>query len=361
MKILQVGRYPPPYGGITIHIQRLAELCLSERVDCQIIDLYRHSSSEKPLPPFVVYSSRKFPKRILYLWQVLGKNKYDIVHMHVSAMGVLSWVGPLFVKRLNAKKKILTIHHGNFVGSYLQKNTVQKFLIRKTLSVFDVVVLPTAQLQNAILQEFQQIISRTTVISTFIQPKTLELVPSFSVFDQFIQGVHNDNTIQATILISGFGFHYYGFDLLLSALEELLLENLRFGVIINFYGPGDEEYKHNLTKQFKEVGASLVLEDLPPEQFHYVLKNCDLYVRPNLTDSCGVTVFEAAMLGVPAIASDVCSRPQGTLLHKTNDAISLAKQIKYAVQGLDDYTVTNTLTDDDGGGVLLDLYSALIS
>jgi len=225
--------------------------------------------------------------------------------------------------------------------------------------MFDAIVLPTVELRDAISAEFRHIARRLEVISSFIQSEDLDLAPAFEPFDEFAKRISSDSGLRGTVLISGFGFRYYGFDLLAEALEILSLRGLDFGVIINFYGSGDVEYKRRLADRMRESRPTLVLEDLAPSDFLYVLRNSDLYVRPTYVDSCGVTVYEAMMLGVQTIASDVCTRPEGVLCHQTGDASSLAEQIVQAVNlGLSQAGVS-TMGNHGGGAGLINLYRSL--
>ena len=69
-KILLIGPYPPPYGGVSMHIKRLKAL-FSEGFDIDIVD----ESREKKEGIFNLRSLNIFG----YLYKVL---KTDIVHIH---------------------------------------------------------------------------------------------------------------------------------------------------------------------------------------------------------------------------------------------------------------------------------------
>lgn len=47
MKIINIGVYPPPIGGISIHLQRLKEYLDIEGLDNIIIDISNYKSMEK--------------------------------------------------------------------------------------------------------------------------------------------------------------------------------------------------------------------------------------------------------------------------------------------------------------------------
>ena len=50
-----------------------------------------------------------------------------------------------------------------------------------------------------------------------------------------------------------------------------------------------------------------------------LFKKVDLFLRPTNTDGFGISLAEAIHFGTLAIASDVCPRPEGTILFKNRD------------------------------------------
>ena len=54
-------------------------------------------------------------------------------------------------------------------------------------------------------------------------------------------------------------------------------------------------------------------------EFWKIIKISDLFVRPTRSDSFGISIQEALFCNVPAIASDVCIRPEKTILFRSGD------------------------------------------
>ena len=61
--------------------------------------------------------------------------------------------------------------------------------------------------------------------------------------------------------------------------------------------------------------------------FVKLIKYSDLVLRPTCTDGDALTVREALFLGKPVIASDIVSRPEGTILFKNRDYESMAGKV----------------------------------
>ena len=51
-------------------------------------------------------------------------------------------------------------------------------------------------------------------------------------------------------------------------------------------------------------------------------------VRPTCTDGFGVSIQEAITFGCPAVASDVCQRPTGTVVFKNRDMEDFERKVR---------------------------------
>jgi glycosyltransferase involved in cell wall biosynthesis len=56
-----------------------------------------------------------------------------------------------------------------------------------------------------------------------------------------------------------------------------------------------------------------------------------VFVRPTLRDGDSISVREAKALGLPVVASNVGTRPEGTLLFEAGDVDGLVQRIENAV------------------------------
>ena len=70
-----------------------------------------------------------------------------------------------------------------------------------------------------------------------------------------------------------------------------------------------------------------------PDRFYFMtgqkeiwplFKKTDLMIRPTYSDGYGISIAESLYFGCPAIASNVCLRPKGTILFKNRDLDDLA-------------------------------------
>ncbi len=62
-----------------------------------------------------------------------------------------------------------------------------------------------------------------------------------------------------------------------------------------------------------------------------LFENADLMVRPTCVDAYGVSIAEALYFDCPAIASDVCERPDGTVLFRNRDQSDFLEKCRYVL------------------------------
>lgn len=93
-----------------------------------------------------------------------------------------------------------------------------------------------------------------------------------------------------------------GQDLVPSA-TKLLIER---GINVHWYLVGDGDDRARIEKLIDEEGMSdhITLLGNKTNPYPYMLA-CDLYVQPSYTEGFGITIFEAAILGKPVVATDV--------------------------------------------------------
>lgn len=112
----------------------------------------------------------------------------------------------------------------------------------------------------------------------------------------------------------------YGFELLLEAVSRLKQKHPRIGCLVMGAGPGPE----GLGDEFCLAG------DLDHELCLALMARADVYVRPTYRDGDSISVREAVALGVPVVASNVGTRPDGVSLFEPGDVDGLVEKIRSA-------------------------------
>ncbi len=306
-KILLIGPYPPPYGGVSMHIKRLKAL-FSGEFDIDIVD----ESREKKEDIFNLRSLNIFK----YLYKVL---KTDIVHIHS---------GKFFFRMLHFsaaslffKKKIITIH-----GYEPGRGANIRPMDRAILNNCNKVIFVSKELADAFN------VKHYIINEAFLPPdvKSEAEIPAevANWIEQRKKQGYKIAVANAWRLDKHEEEDLYGLDLCIMAAKK----NKEIGIkaaIIFVVSDGSGVIK---TEQYKKMISEFALEDRflvweAPLSFIKLIIHTDIVLRPTNTDGDALTVREGLFLGKPVVASDVVIRPEGTKLFKTRDAESLAKAI----------------------------------
>ena len=109
--VVLVGSFPPPIGGVAVHLERLQSL-LTEDHQVSVVDLY--AVKNKLDPPWLVRCGKTPPRNLWTAIRAFRRPRPDIVHYNVSAMDRF-WVAGLLLIAVSRKaKRLLTIHSGSF-------------------------------------------------------------------------------------------------------------------------------------------------------------------------------------------------------------------------------------------------------
>jgi len=123
----------------------------------------------------------------------------------------------------------------------------------------------------------------------------------------------------------------YGFELLVEALIELRKTHGDLGCVVM----GDGERREESLSLVRKAGleeAMLLVGDVDHELCLALMAASDVFVRPTFMDGDSISVREALALGVPVVASNVGSRPEGTMLFQAGNLPGLVGELSKAVR-----------------------------
>ena len=118
----------------------------------------------------------------------------------------------------------------------------------------------------------------------------------------------------------------YGFEILLSALSCLKERYPKIGCFV--MGSGEEHAKaEGLVEKGGLKGIVYLGGDLDHELCLALMARSSLFVRPTFQDGDSISVREALALGVPVVASNVGTRPDGVALFTVGDVDGLVNAV----------------------------------
>jgi glycogen synthase len=119
----------------------------------------------------------------------------------------------------------------------------------------------------------------------------------------------------------------YGFEVLMRAVSRLRSQYPRIGCVVM----GDEQARPQASKyvhanQLNDV--VFLAGDVDHELCLALMARSAVFVRPTFQDGDSISVREAVALGVPVVASNVGTRPEGVLLFEPGDVDGLVTEVE---------------------------------
>jgi len=297
-KIAIFGPYPPPLGGISVHIQRMQNFLKEAKIEHTI---FNHSMHEE----LDVISTKKNP--FWYLRFLLMK-EYSLFHFH-QFFNFHFWYYYLFLK-LNKTPFIISIHSERLLDDTRKLNKVNFWFLKRLKNVNVISV------SKSLHERLLTLNLKSTYLPAYVKPTAIKR-----------KNIEKDGRI--LFLFSTWKIDkklsedIYNVPLIFRFLKNNKQKFKMLFMIGNKDG-SDLKYLNKLIDEFKLLDDVYLLFN---ESLIDYIHNCEFLVRTNKSDGYGVSLQESMDLGVPAIASNVCQRPKGTVLFEDNDIDDLSNSI----------------------------------
>ena len=339
MRVLLVGDYPPPHGGVAVHVQQLHGFLRGRGVEVKVLDIGKGGRLAPDVIP--ARGAAQFGLR-LARYVATGWT----VHVHTSGNNPKSWVLAGLVGGVPGPKspRVITLHSG-LLPDYLAASAARRNFARLALSGYSRVVAVSAAVKDAL-------------VGCGVPSEKVEVLPAFCA-SQVRPGpvpaaVETARTRRRTLLTMA---HHpspvYGRTLMFRALRELAQTWPDVGLAL--FGPGlDSDEFIREVREARVAGHLEVLGELEHAAALGLIARSDAFVRPTTHDGDAISVREALTLGVPCVASDVCVRPEGTRVFSAGDAGDLARVVREAIAAGPVHAA-----QVDAGPELLSLYAEL--
>jgi glycosyltransferase involved in cell wall biosynthesis len=321
-----IGPYPAyggGVGGISRHIQRIRPLLMQAGLNVRI---YQIGGAGCPDENIFGVKSRLGPLQVM-----LGRERDSVVHCHL--IGFADRLAPGLVNRFRSGPLMLTVH-GDSLQRQLRGGAVGRYLLSRALRAYDHIIGVSPQIVEDIRHAGVSA-TRTSMLPAFVPPVVTPADrAAMPTALQPFAAAHAPLVAFNSSIVSVDGEDLYGHDLALDLLSRLRADGLNGGLIICLCGnsPAYADLWARIqarAQQADVLGHVLFIE--PGHEFGPVLELADVFVRPTRFDGWGVSVAEAVLLNVPAVASDVCDRVSGAYLFKSGDLDDLVDKVKSAL------------------------------
>jgi glycosyltransferase involved in cell wall biosynthesis len=339
LRIALIGDWPPPYGGISIHLQGLEAALRESGVEVRVLDIMPGDHDE----PGVVPARGELPYARELARLVAGG---FLVHVHTTGANLKSWLVALAAsraRRVGWPRGVLTLHSG-LVSRWLGARRSRRELARATCSGFGQIIAVNAEIAAA-LDRCGVPKDKVLVLPAF-SPKLLAIRASPAALEPFRRG---RAPLYCAQLAPG---PIYGADVLDAAWPAVRAREPSAGLVV--FGRTSDT---GILAERGIAGGVLALGEIPHPEVLGVMAACDAFVRPTRSDGDAVSVREALALDRTVVASAAGHRPPGCLLFPPGDAVALAAQMLAAAKL--PRGAPATLTSHDPFDVIREVYASL--
>ena len=313
MKVVQLGPYPPPHGGVQSNLVAIRDFVRRQGHSCAVINLTRHRGEEHD----EVYYPRT-PQEVVRLLRAGG---YDIIHLHIGGNLPLRLLLLALVCTLIPRARtVFTFHSGGYPSSP-EGRTARPFSLRGfVFRRFGCVIGVNPQLVE-LFRRFGVAPDRARLIYPHAVPTlsedSAELPPPLQTF--FAEH-------EPVLVTVGLLEPEYDLPLQIEAMGPVRERLPRAGLII--VGAGSLEADLRTRIQAAPHGRDILLcGDVPHSSTLRAITRAAALLRTTLYDGDSVAVREALHLGTPVIATDNGMRPEGVHLIPIHNADALVNAV----------------------------------
>ena len=348
-RILIVGNWPPPLGGVSVHVQRLRSVLQARGAFVSVLEPTLSDAGAEESPPI---------KREPGVWRADDPAGFaarltalaarsDLIHLHTSGANPRSWLLVHAVGRTAqalSRPCIVTFHSGH-LPTYVT-TPARAVSARIALAPYRQIVTVSQEI-DLHLRRIGAPGDRMCVLPAFGLDGHAAADPD----EPYRSYRQQHRPLLLAMLAPGAA---YGGAELLEAYREVLRHHPRAGLVLYGHGTDDAAFEATL----RELETSpLRLGPVPPPIALGMMRSCDLFVRPTHVDGDSLSVREALAMGARVVATQVGTRPAGVTLCPPADAGALARA---CIEALDAPPPPTAVFGPDGLERLLTLYEQLL-
>ena len=315
IKLLLVGPYPPPFGGISATVHDLYQFLRKQAgVDVSVMDIgeNRHVEGTDHIRVTGVVD---FVMKVCRF-----ARKGFVVHLETNGHNSKSWQSALvcaIAGLFNGHRTIVAFGSG-MLPDYLSKCTwLQRMVVKLTVRWAGWLICRNEEMVQALCAH-GALRDKVLVVPGFVGLAGRSPQPIPAEVDRFCRA--HDPVLGVAALLSP----EYGLPLALQALAEIRNSYFTAGLVVVGIGP---EARDTLT-DLKPIQEHVLLAGvLPPDVALGVMGRLNVFLRPTYFDGDSVSVREAMALGVPVVASATGTRPNVVETFPVGDKEALCQKV----------------------------------
>ena len=332
--IKELGFIPPKYGGVSVSIARLIDKLTEDGL--LVGGFYSQENQDErvlqsPLfDPELNLSTKRFIYEYKRIKQIL--RPYRVLHSHYSLEHMIyMWS---FVYLLH-KPLVITVHNSMVKNFYYQSDAVNRFFLKRLANSSHVTwVAVSEQAKEEMMSLPVSFRFPIQVIPAYIPNEDVDTSTLPCKLQDYINR-HNKNIVfYGHSFMLHEGRDVYGFVDALNLYAELLRsKGISIGLVLCL---SDDKEKDKINELHNKAVALNIDDKIywqigPLDGMNPLLREADVYIRPTCTDGDSVAVREALDMGIQVVASDVCMRPNRTIVYKLGDMADFYSKVKNAL------------------------------
>jgi len=322
-----IGIYPPPYGGVSVSLQRLIPYLDASGLDYVV---YNTGPSRTSHPRI-----RDIGWSLKWMLRMLLFCRHQVMQFSTSRWPVRAFAA--LVRCLRDTRLIIYARGYGLPNSFYHGNWAQRRIVRWTLGRTDRVFAPNPDLRERIASIGYDR-ERIETIPPFIppdQPPRAEEIPD--EVRRFCAGKH-PVLVANGAFVKVNGQDVYGLRAMAELVQALLPSFPQLAVVV-YLRSGANHAADDFADFVAQVRQAPLCDHLllfdSKGDFLPILSIADAFLRPSTTDGDANSIREALHFGVPVIASSVIPRPEGCRLYEVNSPEGFHTAVRQVLENLE--------------------------
>jgi len=297
MEKIHIGALPPPLGGISIYLYRLQKYSNTDTVvdEIQLNKIQFVKLLLKKNKHFVYHSPNLIRRLLVYLFSSIMGNQFTIVS-----------------------------HGDGLKNSYINSNMFIKYLIKRMLKKATSIQTVNHKIADFLVQVLNIEKDKIYTQHAFLPPPLEDEKAILSTYEKELLDFVEQNRPLIIANASSIAWYkeqdLYGLDMCVQLVDNLKKEYPNIGLVFALANIGDEAYYQKIGLKIKQLKLEQSVYFMTGQKELWPLfKKANVMVRPTCSDGYGISIAEALYFKCPAVASDVCDRPEGTVLFENRD------------------------------------------
>ena len=315
-RIVLVGNWPPPFGGVSVHLQALRAATAREGAEVSVLDIGHERSLGRGITP-----ARGMWPLGIGLVRAFSPGVGALLHLHTSGANPKSWsvvAGVGLLSRGRCPSIVVTFHSGHLTRWL--RTTSRRMAAKVALGPYDRIICVSEEIRGGLIE-------------AGIDDRRLAVLPAFGregvvpgeLPDEVGRFVSGRSAIVSSLIGAG---RDYGERELLEAWARL---DSGPGAGLVVAGPGTDHPEARRLVDRLGLKNVLLAGELDRPAALALLKASRLFVRPTWVDGDAVSVREALVLGIRVVATRTGTRPPGATLCEPGDIAALSDAMSAAL------------------------------